>query len=77
MFYLVLLPLLINKALLIKKSTISLPERVKFFESSLIEEALTNNNGSIKGTMGELMLARKTLYDKMKKYDLVREKFLS
>ena len=60
-----------------EKSTMSLPERVEFFESSLIEEALTNNNGSIKGTMDELMLARKTLYDKMKKYDLVRETFLS
>jgi two-component system C4-dicarboxylate transport response regulator DctD len=59
-----------------EKSTMSLPERVEFFERSLIEEALTNNNGSIKGTMNELMLARKTLYDKMKKYDLVREKFL-
>ncbi|MBL4900789.1 MAG: sigma-54-dependent Fis family transcriptional regulator [Colwellia sp.] len=60
-----------------EKSTMSLLERVEFFESSLIEEALTNNNGSIKDTMHELMLARKTLYDKMKKYDLVREKFLS
>ena len=59
-----------------EKSTMSLPERVEFFERSLIEEALTNNNGSIKGTMNELMLARKTLYDKMKKYDLVRETFL-
>ncbi len=56
------------------KSTTSLPERVELFESLLIEEVLTNNNGSIKGTMDELMLARKTLYDKMKKYDLVREK---
>ncbi|MBL4822965.1 MAG: sigma-54-dependent Fis family transcriptional regulator [Colwellia sp.] len=60
-----------------KKSTMSLPERVGFFESSLIEEALSNNNGSIKGTMDELMLARKTLYDKMKKYDLVRENFIA
>ena len=59
------------------KTNMSLPERVEFFESSLIEEALTNNNGSIKDTMEELMLARKTLYDKMKKYDLVRERFLS
>ena len=59
------------------KTIMSLPERVEFFESSLIEEALTNNNGSIKDTMEELMLARKTLYDKMKKYDLVRERFLS
>lgn len=60
-----------------KKSTMSLLERVEFFERSLIEEALSNNNGSIKGAMDELMLARKTLYDKMKKYGLVRKEFLS
>jgi two-component system C4-dicarboxylate transport response regulator DctD len=60
-----------------EKSAMSLAERVEFFESSLIEEALTNNNGSIKDTMEELMLARKTLYDKMKKHDLVREQFIS
>jgi two-component system C4-dicarboxylate transport response regulator DctD len=60
-----------------ENSKMSLPERVEFFERSLIEEALTNNSGSIKGTMSELMLARKTLYDKMKKYDLVKETFLS
>lgn len=59
------------------KSSMSLPERVEFFESSLIEEALTNNNGSIKNTMDELMLARKTLYDKMKKYGLARDKFIT
>jgi len=60
-----------------EKTTMSLPERVEFFERSLIEEALTNNNGSIKYTMDELMLARKTLYDKMKKYDLARKEFLA
>jgi len=60
-----------------KKSTMSLLERVEFFERSLIEEALSNNNGSIKGAMDELTLARKTLYDKMKKYGLVRKEFLS
>ncbi len=58
-------------------SNMSLHERVEFFERSLIEEALNNNNGSIKGTMDELMLARKTLYDKMKKYDLARKEFKS
>lgn len=60
-----------------KKSSMSLHDRVEFFERSLIEEALNSNNGSIKGTMDELMLARKTLYDKMKKYDLIRKEFLS
>ncbi|MCW8863278.1 MAG: sigma-54 dependent transcriptional regulator [Colwellia sp.] len=58
-------------------ANMSLHERVEFFERSLIEEALNNNNGSIKGTMDELMLARKTLYDKMKKYDLARKEFKS
>ena len=53
----------------------SLPERVECFERSLIEEALAKNNGSIKDTMAELILARKTLYDKMKKYHIERETF--
>jgi len=61
----------------VNKTTMSLPERVEFFERSLIEEALANNSGCIKDTMSELMLARKTLYDKMKKYDLVRSEFLA
>lgn len=60
-----------------RKSNMSLPERVEFFERSLIEESLSSNSGSIKGTMDELMLARKTLYDKMKKYGLTRSEFLT
>ena len=46
-----------------------------FFEKFLIEEALANNNGCIKDTMEELNLARKTLYDKMKKYELERKTY--
>ena len=53
----------------------TLPERVECFERSLIEEALAKNNGSIKDTMTELVLARKTLYDKMKKYKIAREAY--
>lgn len=49
-----------------------LTKRVEFFEKFLIEEALANNEGCIKDTMEELKLARKTLYDKMKKYGLER-----
>ena len=56
-------------------ATMTLPERVECFERSLIEEALAKNNGSIKDTMTELVLARKTLYDKMKKYKIAREAY--
>ncbi|RRJ84071.1 sigma-54-dependent transcriptional regulator [Aestuariirhabdus litorea] len=50
----------------------TLSERVDQFERSLIHEALQRNRGSIKETMVSLGLARKTLYDKMKKHDLDR-----
>lgn len=48
----------------------SLPKQVDCFERSLIEQALVSCNGSIKDVMDVLSIPRKTLYDKMKKYDL-------
>ena len=54
----------------------SLQQRVEFFERLLIEEALSHNKGSIKLTMEQLDLPRKTLYDKMQKYDLDRKLFI-
>ncbi len=57
------------------QSELTLTERVEFFERSLIEEALANNKGKIKDTMEELNLPRKTLYDKMKKYQLARDEY--
>ncbi|WP_372763311.1 helix-turn-helix domain-containing protein, partial [Pseudoalteromonas sp.] len=39
------------------------------------EEALQRNQGSIKNTMATLQIARKTLYDKMHKYQLNRDMF--
>jgi two-component system C4-dicarboxylate transport response regulator DctD len=56
-------------------NSMGLTQRVEFFEKFLIEEALANNEGSIKETMEELKLARKTLYDKMKKYELERKSY--
>ncbi|WP_426416432.1 sigma-54-dependent transcriptional regulator [Aestuariirhabdus sp. LZHN29] len=50
----------------------TLSERVDQFERSLIHESLQSHKGSIKETMVALGLARKTLYDKMKKHDLDR-----
>jgi two-component system C4-dicarboxylate transport response regulator DctD len=53
-------------------SAMGLSERVAFFEQMLIEEALNATKGSIKDTMQALNLPRKTLYDKMRKYGLLR-----
>lgn len=46
----------------------TLAEAVDAFESAYIEQALKDCHGSIKDTMTQLGLPRKTLYDKMKKY---------
>ena len=48
----------------------SLAQQVECFERALIEQALAGNRGSIQDTMESLALPRKTLYDKMRKYDL-------
>lgn len=48
----------------------TLTEKVAGYEKRLIEQALMANDGSIKATYEQLGLARKTLYDKMKKYGL-------
>ncbi|CAM5195307.1 sigma-54-dependent transcriptional regulator [Alishewanella longhuensis] len=56
-------------------SAMGLSERVAFFEQMLIEEALNATKGSIKETMQALNLPRKTLYDKMRKYGLIRSQF--
>jgi two-component system C4-dicarboxylate transport response regulator DctD len=48
----------------------SLVEQVAEFEKSIIEQTLLECGGSIKETMEKLKVARKTLYDKMQRYDL-------
>lgn len=55
---------------------LSLAEKISFYEQSLIEYALEQNHGSIKMTMDTLQIARKTLYDKMSKYNLNRDMFI-
>ncbi len=52
------------------ESAPSLAEQVECFERGLIVQALAANRGSIKKTMADLSIARKTLYDKMRKYGL-------
>ncbi len=48
----------------------SLARQVETFEKSLIEQALSSSNGSIKKVMSQLSIPRKTLSDKMRKYGL-------
>ncbi|MEX0333566.1 sigma-54-dependent transcriptional regulator [Vibrio tubiashii] len=54
---------------------LGLAQQVAEFEKSLIEQALNQNEGSIKKTMDHLQLARKTLYDKMQKYGLDKSNY--
>jgi len=48
----------------------SLARQVETFEKSLVEQALTSCNGSLKEVMSLLSIPRKTLSDKMRKYGL-------
>jgi two-component system C4-dicarboxylate transport response regulator DctD len=54
----------------------SLPSRLERYEKRLIEEALSQAQGSIKRTYEGLGIARKTLYDKLAKYGLNRHRFM-
>ncbi|MDX3775121.1 sigma-54 dependent transcriptional regulator [Chromatiaceae bacterium AAb-1] len=55
---------------------LTLQQRVEYYEKMLLEEALNQHKGSIKACMAELGIARKTLYDKMAKYQLTRRDFV-
>ncbi len=55
----------------------SLAARVADFEKGLIEAALAHHEGSVKRTMLDLDIPRKTLYDKMTKYDIRKERYQS
>ncbi|MEM7377488.1 MAG: helix-turn-helix domain-containing protein, partial [Pseudomonadota bacterium] len=55
----------------------SLSAQVAAFEKDLIEAALSHNQGSIKRTMLDLDVPRKTLYDKMTRHKLRRDSFQS
>lgn len=53
----------------------TLPRQVECFEKSVIEQALGAHKGSIKQTMEQLGVPRKTLYDKMQKYALDKKDY--
>ena len=53
----------------------TLPEQLAFFEKSLIVEALRQSGGHVSRATEILGIPRKTLYDKLAKYDLRRDHF--
>lgn len=53
----------------------SLSDQVALFEKNLIERSLIENHGCIKATMEQLNIPRKTLYDKMTKYQLNKDQY--
>ncbi len=54
---------------------LTLPEQVSCFEKTLIEQALAQYKGNLQNVMESLGLPRKTLSDKMKKYQLERKRY--
>jgi len=54
---------------------VTLPQQVECFEKSAIEQALASNKGCIKDAMAALGVPRKTLYDKMTKYNLDKDNY--
>ena len=61
----------------LQNNDMGLADQMAEFEKSLIEQALNHHQGSIKQTMLQLQLARKTLYDKMQKYGLDKDNYKS
>ncbi|MEO2279545.1 sigma-54-dependent transcriptional regulator [Pseudoalteromonas pernae] len=55
-----------------ESETLSIAQKVAYYEQSLIEDALAQSQGCIKHAMELLQIPRKTLYDKMAKYGLQR-----
>ena len=54
---------------------LTLPTMVEQYEQRLIEQALSQAQGSIKQTYEALGIPRKTLYDKLAKYGIDRQRF--
>ncbi|MGH1539792.1 MAG: sigma-54-dependent transcriptional regulator [Arenicella sp.] len=54
----------------------SLTSQMHIFESRFIEQSLKKHRGNIQAVMQELQLERRTLYNKMAKYDLHRADYL-
>ncbi|MBI5418720.1 MAG: sigma-54-dependent Fis family transcriptional regulator [Deltaproteobacteria bacterium] len=58
-----------------KRPVLSLSEQVEAFERSVIEEELRRQGGNVSETSEALHLPKKTLYDKMRKYNLTADAY--
>ncbi|WP_028293910.1 sigma-54-dependent transcriptional regulator [Oceanobacter kriegii] len=56
-------------------NVITLAEQVSRYEEMILREVLARHKGRLKNAQEELGLGRKTLYEKMKKYDLDKQAF--
>ena len=54
---------------------LTLAERVAQYERDVLESALREHDGRLIDVQQQLGLPRKTLYDKMRKYGLVKDDF--
>ncbi|QUJ69720.1 sigma-54-dependent Fis family transcriptional regulator (plasmid) [Photobacterium sp. GJ3] len=64
-----------SQTLEIDSPPLTLVDKVTQFEFTLLSDALRRHNGRLKDVQSELGIARKTLYDKMKKHGLDKEDF--
>ncbi|MGG7519371.1 sigma-54-dependent transcriptional regulator [Allorhizobium undicola] len=54
---------------------LSLPERVDMFEAETIRQTLSRFDGDVRQTLEALKIPRKTFYDKLQRYGIVRKEF--
>lgn len=59
----------------LQSSNLSLNEQLGRLERTILQDALTRHHGSLKAVQHELAIGRKTLYEKMKKYQLDKQDF--
>jgi two-component system, NtrC family, C4-dicarboxylate transport response regulator DctD len=57
------------------QNTLSLADHLSHFERSVIQDALQQNEGRLASVQQQLGIARKTLYDKMRKYGLDKDQY--
>lgn len=64
-----------NNQVNVSANALTLTEQMDRFEEQVIREALVQNHGRLKAVQESLGVGRKTLYDKMKKYQLDKQEF--
>ncbi|CAG9000004.1 MAG: C4-dicarboxylate transport transcriptional regulatory protein DctD [Candidatus Celerinatantimonas neptuna] len=58
-----------------QSNNLSLSEQLSRLERTILQDALTRHHGSLKSVQNELVIGRKTLYEKMRKYRLDKQDF--